>query len=56
MKFYPADAREALSSLQELYRDEERDGILIGDRWYPRWRLEEIAQKYREPAERTEHD
>ncbi len=42
---------EALAYLSDLHPDDEHDGLLIGARWYPRWRLEELADKYREPAD-----
>jgi hypothetical protein len=45
----PVDAAlEALDSLIGWHWNDEHDEVLIGERWYPRWRLEEIAQKYRE--------
>ena len=45
-----AEALEALAYLSDLHPDDAHDGVLIGARWYPRWRLEELADKHREPA------
>jgi hypothetical protein len=45
---------EDLAYLVELHPNDEHDGVLIGERWYPRWRLEEIAQKHRERLAHSE--
>ncbi len=31
-------------------------GVWVGDRFYPRWRIEELAEKYREPRDELEDD